>query len=195
MAVVFLEGGPVANTNVNGEHQPPSWTGRRVCQFAHCRTQRLIDIKHKSLLNFDFFAPCDTERLNITKNNYQKITMTTVKLTSSAACEKRWPDNSQAGASHPANRDICERHHPRPAAQSSRLVEGDHGGFENFLWTAGRGDPGCVKTRTRTKREERYSSDRQSQPRAQHDRMTSGPRAEQPSASSTTIRVFTQPGP
>jgi hypothetical protein len=29
-------------------------------------------------------------------------------------------------------------------------------------------DPGCVKTRTRTKREERYSSDGQSHPQAQH---------------------------
>ena len=38
-----------------------------------------------------------------------------------------------AGPSHPVDQEISERHRPRLAARLSRLLEGDHGGSENFL--------------------------------------------------------------
>ena len=51
--------------------------------------------------------------------------MTTVKTNKLA--------KAAAGPSHPADREISKRHRPRPAARLSRLLEGDHGGSENFL--------------------------------------------------------------
>jgi hypothetical protein len=52
---------------------------RKVCQLAHSRTQRPINPKRNSLLNLDFFASCDTERLEYHQNNQQKITLKVVK--------------------------------------------------------------------------------------------------------------------
>jgi hypothetical protein len=59
------------------------------------------------------------------ENNYKKITMTTGQTNKLA--------KAAVGPSHPADREISKRHCPRPAARLSRLLEGDHGGSENFL--------------------------------------------------------------
>ena len=71
MAVVFLEGWSVANTNPNGEHSIYRGPGHRGMSI---RTFRPISPKHNSLMNLDFFASCDTGRLKYhqkqpTKNN------------------------------------------------------------------------------------------------------------------------------
>jgi hypothetical protein len=65
----------------------------RVCQFAHCRTQRPTNPKHNSLLNLHFLGSCGTVRLKYNQkqspktnnDNCQKLTMEPTDSESPAA--------------------------------------------------------------------------------------------------------------
>jgi hypothetical protein len=89
MAVVFLEGGPVANTNANGEHQTLSWTPPLGMSIRHCRTQGLTNPRTQFVAESRIFSIVRHHAIEISpENNYQKITMTTVKTNKLAGAVK-----------------------------------------------------------------------------------------------------------
>jgi len=88
MAAVFLERGLSPIPIANGEHLSHREPRPRVCQFAHCRTQRPANPKRNSLLNLDFLGSRDAVQLKdnpkqLSKTNNgscQKLTMNPLPL-------------------------------------------------------------------------------------------------------------------
>jgi hypothetical protein len=126
MAIVFLEGGlsPIPMQMASTELHRGPHSG--VCQFRR-RTQGLTKLNQTQFIaEYGNFCIGRHHAIEISpENDYQKITMTTVKANKLAgSCERPWPDLHIL----PSERFLRDT-----AARLSRLREADHGGSENFL--------------------------------------------------------------